>query len=137
MRPYVALLLVGHLLFVISGSSLGFSASALSYGRRASGEDLCARRNLGVLQVCQGLCRQIAHIAGEVTAEQNAGEWLSSQFTKESLRTVIEEVVLSRPSTVDQAFCAPLSLVPRESMNDVWVTLDQLDFTSRAKNGCR
>lgn len=75
-------------------------------------------------------------VASEVTTDQNAGEWLSSQFSKESLRTAIDDVILSRPSTLDQAFCAPLSLVPRESMNDVWVTLDQLDFTPQAKNGC-
>ncbi|CAL1129964.1 unnamed protein product [Cladocopium goreaui] len=68
-----------------------------------------------------------------VTANDNIGKWLNDEYgNHEKMTIAIDRVVLSRDAPVEHR-C--VSLVPTQSLNELWVSLDQLDYSCNAKHG--
>ena len=74
---------------------------------------------------------ELAH--NGVTANQNIGEWLNTEYgDRDRLQNAIERMVESREVKEERRL---LNLVPNETMNDFWLSLIQLDYSKDAKYG--
>lgn len=66
------------------------------------------------------------------------GDWLNQHYAdKDKFRKVIERVVYQRPAVQSpDPLTQCVTLVPKSSVNELWVSLHQLDYSSEAKHGC-
>ncbi|CAK9058288.1 unnamed protein product [Durusdinium trenchii] len=68
----------------------------------------------------------------KVTEEKNIGHWLDETFRDRSrMKNAIGRVAMDRGGD----FRPVLSLAPTTTMNDFWLSLDQLDYSMDAKHG--
>lgn len=75
----------------------------------------------------------------EVTQDQNIGNWLSKEYGDRSkFERVLDRVVFQRPSdeVCRDHSSSCISLVPNSTVNEFYVKLNQLDYSSDAKHGC-
>ena len=69
----------------------------------------------------------------KVTAERNIGKWLNDQYrSRDHMQNAIHRILMARDAPEERK---PISLAPTQTMNDFWVTLDQLDYSKDAKHG--
>lgn len=67
-----------------------------------------------------------------MTEEKNIGHWLDETFRDRSrMKNAIGRVAMDRGGD----FRPVLSLAPTTTMNDFWLSLDQLDYSMDAKHG--
>ena len=70
-----------------------------------------------------------------MTQDKNVGEWLNERYPDSKVfKAVIEKLVLSRPP-VDKG-PAVATLAPTSTVNELFLSLDQLDYSREAKHGC-
>ena len=68
-----------------------------------------------------------------MTQDENLGEWLNRRYPeKDMFRNAIRRIVM--PGALDD-MPSVVSIVPREKVNELFVGLDQLDYSKDAKHG--
>lgn len=75
----------------------------------------------------------------QVTQEQNIGSWLNQHYGDRSkFARVLDRVVFARssPAGFEDHSGSCISLVPNSTVNEFFVKLNQLDYSSDAKHGC-
>ena len=71
-----------------------------------------------------------------MTAEQNIGHWLNSEYKdRDKFKGVLNRVVFGQ-SAPDAPQLPIVSLEPISSVNDMMVGIHQLDYSCEAKHGC-
>lgn len=69
----------------------------------------------------------------KVTQDMNLGQWLNSEYSdRDKFERVISRIVHSRVAPPVQE----VTVIPTDSVNDMVVTVDQLDYSVSAKHGC-
>lgn len=74
----------------------------------------------------------------QVTRDQNIGEWLNARYKDPSaFASAIRSIVMSRAYGPTEAPPpTPVRIAPNATLNELYVELDQLDFSRQAKHGC-
>ncbi len=74
-----------------------------------------------------------------MTTDQNIGAWLNNEYgDKVKFKKVLDRVVFARRSDDDwpdrSHMC--VTLAPTANVHEMYVRLDQLDYSADAKHGC-
>ena len=70
-----------------------------------------------------------------MTKHKNVGVWLNERYPNSDVfASAIHKIVKLRPS--DTVAPSVVSVAPTCTVNELFVSLDQLDFSQNAKHGC-
>lgn len=94
------------------------------------------------IQPTQNHClptRRVLYITlAKVTADQNIGEWLNEKYAdRDKFQKVLNRAVYERASDdADDRTSMAVKLAPTSTVKEMFIRLDQLDYSADAKHGC-